>query len=225
MRHSMITIVCFTLGALLASPAAAVPAKKAAKAAKPSEVLTKLEDEAKELQKQVDAQLLSLFRYQVQSGVYRSRLGILQKEWQKLFATMQVAGTKRKIKMYPAPKPGDFVIDEAVGSDAESLEAALNTGSCKKKAGCRIWARISFSKEMVQKGGKYEFSAELKLKSGTTRVAVPTKEMTITGPVATVELALDALYIYKGSYQGTLKVMCGERYKSKNFSFELIETY
>jgi hypothetical protein len=225
MRRSMIHVVCFTLGALLAAPAIAAPAKKAAKAAKPSEALTKLEDEAKDLQKQVDDQLLSLFRYQVQSGVYRSRLATLQKEWQKLFANMQVAGTKRKIKMYPTPKPADFVIDEAVGSDAESLESAVSTSSCKKKAGCRIWARISFGKEMVQKGGKYEFSAELKLKSGTTRVAVPTKEMTITGPVATVELALDALYIYKGTYEGTLKVMCGERYKSKRFSFELIETY
>jgi hypothetical protein len=213
------------VGALLAGRAGAVPAKKAAtKPAKPAEQVAKLDEEAKGLEKQVDEELRRLFRYQVQSGVYRNRLAILQKEWQKLFAGMQ-ASAKPRLKLYPTPKPGDFVIDEVRGSDAESLEQALVTGNCKKRAGCRIWARISFGKELVQKGGKFEFSAELKLKSGTTRIAVPTKEMTITGPVATVDLALDALYIYKGTYEGTLKVMYGERFKSKSFSFDLIETY
>ena len=163
------------LGALLAGRAAAVPAKKAApKAAKPAEQVAKLEEEAKGLEKQVDEELLRLFRYQVQSGVYRNRLAILQKEWQKLFAGMQASAAKPRLKLYPTPKPGEFVIDEVRGSDAESLEQALVTSNCKKRAGCRIWARISFAKELVQKGGKFEFSAELKLKSSTTRIAVPT---------------------------------------------------
>jgi hypothetical protein len=225
MRRAYFHIPCI-VGALLAGHAAAVPAKKAApKAAKPAEQVAKLEEEAKGLQKQVDDELMRLFRYQVQSGVYRNRLAILQKEWQKLFAGMQASAAKPRLKLYPAPKPGDFVIDEVRGSDAESLEQALVTGNCKKRAGCRVWARISFAKDLVQKGGKFEYSAELKLKTGTTRIAVPTKEMTITGPVATVDLALDALYIYKGTYEGTLKVMYGERFKSKSFSFDLIETY
>ena len=221
-RFAAAPLLLCMAGALLAGRAGAVPAKKAAK---PAEQVAKLDEEAKGLEKQVDEELMRLFRYQVQSGVYRNRLAILQKEWQKLFAGMQASAAKPTLKLYSTPKPGDFAIDEVRGSDADSLERALVTGNCKKRAGCRIWARISFGKDLVKKGGKFEFSAELKLKTSTTRIAVPTKELTITGPVATVDLALDALYIYKGTYEGTLKVMYGERFKSKSFTFELIETY
>ena len=170
----------------------------------------------------MDQELLRLFSDQVQTGVYRSRLGILQREWQKLFAE---TGPKPKKHTYPAPAPGEFAIDAAVGSDRESLDDALQSASCQKKRGCRIWARISFGKELVKKGGRFEFSAEVWAKGTDSKVAVPAKEMTITGPSQIVDISLDAIYLSKGSYQGTLKVIYGERVKSKALGFELIEVY
>jgi hypothetical protein len=207
---------------LLAGAALAAPPPGAKKAKPKNETLAKVEEEVKEAQKEVDRELLRLFGDQVQTGVYRGRLGILQHEWQKLFAEQ---GPKPKARVYPTPAAGEFAIDEAVGSDRESLDDALLTASCKKRRGCRIWARIAFGKELVKKGGRFEFSAEVRLKGSTTRYAVPAKEMVITGPSLVVDLPLEGIYISKGRYEGTLRVLYGDRYKSKPLAFDLIDTY
>jgi len=220
----MRTFIVSLMVLVLVGTASALPPPKApAGPAKPKNAaLAALETEIKELESNVDRELLRLFSDQVQTGVYRSRLGILQREWQQLFAAQ---APKAKPKSYAPPAPGEFAIDEAVGSDGESLEQAMLTSVCKKRRGCRIWARVSFGKELVKKGGKFEFSAEVKSKGSITKYAVPAKEMTISGNSVVVDLPLESLYIYKGTYEGTLKVLCNERYKSKSFSFELIDTY
>jgi hypothetical protein len=209
------------LGLAFSLAANALPPPKGG--AKGGEVAA-LETEAAELSKQVDREIMRLFSDQIWAGVYRARLSILQKEWQGLFAA---SAPKPVARTYPPVAPLEFAVNEALASDADTLDAALGTPSCKKRAGCKIWARISFGKELVRKGGKFEFSADLKTGTGLSikRHAVPAKELAITGAVMTVDLPISDLYIYKGTYQGTLKVLCNERYKSKSFTLELISTY
>jgi len=208
------------LGLAISLVASAVPPR----AGKKSEALTKLEADADELDKQVDREIMRLFSDQIWAGVYRSRISILQKEWQALFAA---SAPKQPVKVYPKVAPMEFAINEALGSDADTLDRAMNAPSCKRRAGCKIWARISFGSELVRRGGKFEFSADLKTGTGLSikRHAVPAKELAITGPAMIVDLPISDLYIYKGTYEGTLKVLCNERYKTKSFTFQLISTY
>lgn len=222
MTRRGLTLSTLALALSISVAASAVPPPRAA--GKKGEALTKLETEAAELDKQVDREIMRLFSDQIWAGVYRSRLSILQKEWQALFAA---SAPKPVAKVYPKPAPMEFAINEALGSDADTLDAAIGAASCKKRAGCKIWARISFGSELVRRGGKFEFSADLKTGSGLSikRHAIPAKELAITGPVMTVDLPISDLYIYKGTYEGTLKVLCNERYKTKSFTFELISTY
>jgi len=184
--------------------------------------ISQLKGQVAELQLKIDKQLLYMFQDQVQAAVYRSRLSNLQKEWQQLFAAM---GTKPKLTAPKPPPPGEFRIDEVVGSDAPGLEAAIATPSCKRRKDCRIWARIAFGAEMVKKGSKFEFSAEVVNRAGSKRKAVPAKTLTINQPVMVIDLPLSGVYIYKDHYTGTLRVLCDGRYKSKSFAFQLIRTY
>jgi hypothetical protein len=217
--------VTFGLPLLVADEAGALPPPKGAKggkAGKKNEALEKLAAEARDLTTQVDRQIMTLFSDQILAGVYRSRISLLQKSWQELLAGV---APKPVAPRWTKPLPTEFVINAVAVSDAETLEAALATPSCKKRAGCRIWASIGIGSELVRRAGKFEASADLKGTIGTTRYAVPGVEVAITGPLMTVDLPLSSLYIYKGTYTGTIKVLLGERFKSRPFSFQLIETY
>jgi hypothetical protein len=184
--------------------------------------LQRLEQRAKDLQRRIDDELRYMFQAQVQAAVYRSRLSSLQQEWQKLFTAI---GARPKLSTPRPPPPNELRIEEVVASDAQSLEQALATPSCKRRKDCRIWARISFGRELVKSGSKFEFSADLVNRSGSKRAAIPAKSLTVNQPIMVVDLPLSGTLIYKDHYKGTLRVLCEGRYKSKPFEFQLIKTY
>ncbi|MCC6751710.1 MAG: hypothetical protein IT371_28920 [Deltaproteobacteria bacterium] len=215
---SVLSVALLLGGAAGAQPKAAKPAK-GAKEKGPSPT-----QEAEELQKKIDQELQWFFSYQVEGATYRSRLKILQSEWHKLFGEMGTKEKPKQAKTLPPPLSG-FRIDTVSANDGLSAETAQTTTGCKKRRGCRVWVWVSFAKDLVTKQAKFEISADLSSATGSSRYAVPAKELTAREGSMAIDLALDQLYIYKGKYTGTLKVLCEGRYLSKPFELELFDTF
>ena len=185
--------------------------------------IQELEQKVKRLNTSIDIELMRLFRDQVQAGVYRMRLKDLQQEWQVLFAQV---GLKRKKPKLPPLDPNEFRIEEAAGSDATALERAVVSPSCKRRSGCRIWAKIGFGKKLVKKKPlEARVWAEVKNKTGSRRLAVPAQIVKVDKTSMVLSLDLGKLSIYQDSYEGNLQVVCNGRYKSRSFKFDLLKTY
>ena len=75
------------------------------------------------------------------------RLKDLQQQWQELFGKV---GLKHKKPKLPPLDPNEFRIEEATGSDATALDRAVVTPSCKRRKGCRVWAKIGFGKNLLK---------------------------------------------------------------------------
>lgn len=214
-RHAIPTALFLSLLVLTWWPAPALGQAGASSA--------QLQQRIDKLNHKIDRELGRLFRNQVQAAVYRVKLGDLQQEWQKLFA--QVGLKRPKAEQLPPPAPNEFRIDEVAGSDAASLEQAVLTSSCKRRTGCRIWAKISFGAKLLKKKPTVRVFAEVKNKKGTTRKAVPAQVLTVNKAVMVVSLPIDKLSLYKDSYEGSLQVLCDGRYKTRSFEFQLLKTY
>lgn len=176
----------------------------------------------KKLDSEIDRRLLQLFRNQVQASVYRLRIKDLQQQWQSLFAQV---GLKRKKVDLPPVGPNEFRIEEAAGSDAADLDRAMVTASCKRRKGCRVWAKIAFGKKLRKKGLTARVWAEIKNKKGTKRLAVPAKELPVDRDELVISLDISKLAIYKDQFEGRLQVVCDGRYKAKTFEFVLLNTF
>lgn len=186
-----------------------------------AETLEELNKQAAKLDSEVDRQLQWYFRYQVQTGWYRSRLKLLQSQWQKLLGKL----IPERKKVYPPPPTQGFRVDELIISDAVSFRQALLTPSCKRKSQCRFWLRIAFSKALAgKKGEQVEVSADMQHKTkASKRYFVRPRPMKIADTVMIIQLPLSRArsYIWSGAYEAKVRVLAGGRYKRKSLSFKL----
>ncbi len=217
LSNSIPTVALLVMAAVLLPGGAAFAQRPSA-----DQQILRMEQRVRDLNGKIDRSLQQLFRDQVKAAVYRRRLADLQHKWSELFAQV---GLKRKKAALPPLEPTEFRIEEAAGSDASTLARALVASSCKRRKGCRIWARIAFGTKLVKKGKKARVWAEVKNKKGTTSVAVPASEVTVDKGQVEVSLSIGRLSIYKDHYLGTLQVVFDGRYKAKAFEFDLLNTY
>jgi hypothetical protein len=184
-----------------------------------AETLDELNKVAAKLDQEVDQQLQWYLRYQVQAGWYRSRLKLLQSEWQQLLG--------RPIpqpKKYPPPPAQGLRVDELLVSDAVSFRQARLTPSCKRKNQCRFWLRIALSKALAAKAERLEVSATLQhTKQASRRYVVRPKTQKIAGSVMIVQLPLSRAKstIGSGPYQAKVRVLAGGRTKHKTLELTL----
>ncbi len=186
----------------------------------PKQQLAELEAAAQKLSKSIDSDVQWLFRYQVETGWYRSRLMALQDQWRVLMTRFGVRKEPGRKSSYPAPPRSGFRIDAVVGSQELSFAKARLGAGCKQMRGCKLWLRISFGKEHVNKAARFEVSADLTSSSGR-RYAVPTKDFTVKQAVMIVDVPLDRIYLPKGRNSGTVKVLGEQTFKRRRFTLDI----
>lgn len=184
-----------------------------------AKTVAELETEKAKLQKEIDGQLQWYFRYQVQAGWYRTRLQLLQEEWQKLLGNL----IPNK-KSYPPAPMSSFRVDEVFISDAQSLRQGVLAPRCKRKSDCRLYLRISFSAVLAKSSSSFTVTASMKNTSRKDKQYTLRPEQGNTREkvaILAIPLSSAGKYIWSGPYIMTVRIMAGGRYVTKTLNFNL----
>lgn len=171
--------------------------------------------------RRLDEDLALLFQRHAAAYGYRYRLHRLKNAWKTLGQTLAKPAPVTQTAYGPPPKRG-WRIDQAVASDAPTLEQAEHKIRCLGRQHCRLWLRLSNGPDSKGREKVRSCKLTVALRSTTDRkVRIAERSFRLTGPITILDIPLRKKTLYRDSYQGSAKIVCAGETQSKTFALHV----
>jgi|GEM_PF-3759004 hypothetical protein len=174
----------------------------------------------KGMSKGLKKDLQVLFRNHAARYGYRYRLYRLKRAWTALGERFKKKGDVPQPTRYAPPPKQGWRIDDALASDAPTLEQATRKIRCLNRRQCRLWLRIASSSEDRKTARSCKLNIRLKSTTGRT-LRLAEHKFRLEQPVTVLDIPLRKKSIYRDSYSGAVKIRCGTGTKSKTFPLHM----